>query len=211
MRAQSLKVFERLYAGAEHAEDLPWHADEPPPLLVKALAQREHAGTALDVGCGAGTYSVFMARHGYRVTALDVMPQAIDMVQRQARELSLYIEAHQTDIATWSTDQQFDIVLDVGCLHTPGSVDYSVYKSQLLKWLAPGGDFILLHFGRRGWWDWWPIGPSRVYPQTIIDLFAPELELVEFVPDHLRKMRPMLGFSALVGKFWFRRSDAAST
>lgn len=205
MRAQSVKIFERLYAGAKTAEDLPWHSDEPPPLLIKALDQRAAPGTALDVGCGAGTYSVFMARRGYRVTALDFMPQAIEMVRCRAAEAGLDIEAIQGDVETWSSDRQYHVVLDVGCLHSLGSIDCAGYKQQLLKWLAPGGDFILLHFGRRGWWDRWPIGPSRVYRDEIVTLFGPELELVEYLPERLGKVGPVLGFSALVGRYWFRR------
>lgn len=200
------KVFERLYAGAKTAEDLPWYSGEPPPLLIKALAQRAEPGAALDVGCGAGTYSVFMAKRGYRVTALDFMPQAIEMVRRHANEAGLDIEAIQADVSTWSADRQYDVVLDIGCLHTPDSIERTVYKQQLLKWLAPGGDFILLHFGRRGWWDWWPIGPNRIYRDEIVASFAPELELVEYLPDRFSKVRPMLGFSALIGCYWFRQS-----
>ena len=78
-------------------------------------------------------------------------------------------------------------------------------KSQLLNWLAPGGDFILLHFGRRGWWDWWPIGPKRVYRQTLCALFAPEFELVEYAAEHRRGMPLFISKSALIGRYWFRR------
>ncbi|TDJ48162.1 MAG: class I SAM-dependent methyltransferase [Gammaproteobacteria bacterium] len=205
MSAQSKNVFNRLYRSAEHAEDLPWHEAEPPELLAKALDQRSAPGTALDVGCGAGTYSLYMAGRGYRVTAIDFMPQAIAMLQARLRDTELDITAVQDDIGTWSADRQFDVVLDIGCLHTPGTIDRHLYKQQLLKWLAPGGDFILLHFGRRGWWDKWPIGPGRVSANVITDLFQPELKLLEYQPQLRGGMPWFMGRSALIGRYWFQR------
>jgi len=205
MSGQSRNVFNRLYKSAQKPEDLPWHEAEPPALLVRALDQRNTPGTALDIGCGSGTYSIYMAEHGYRVTAIDFMPQAISMLQTRIAGSELAIDAIQADVGKWTADHPFDIVLDIGCLHTPGTIEFGAYKAQLLDWLAPGGDFILVHFGRRGWWDWWPIGPSRVYADTLCRRFAPELELVEDLSEERRDMPVFIGRSALIGRYWFRR------
>ena len=209
MSDQSKGIFNRLYNSAEQPEDLPWHESEPPVLLVKALDQREESGkppgTALDIGCGAGSYSIYMAERGYQVTAIDFMPQAIAMLQERITGSDLAIEAVQADVGKWTPAHPFDVVLDIGCLHTPGTIDIDAYKAQLLNWLAPGGDFILVHFGRRGWWDWWPIGPSRVYVDSILRKFAPEFELVEDLSAERGGMPFFIGRSALVGRYWFRR------
>lgn len=205
MSGQSKGIFNRLYKSAEQAEDLPWHEADPPALLVKALDQRSASGTALDVGCGAGTYSIYMAERGYQVTAIDFMPQAIAMLQKQVEGSDLAIEALQADVGKWTASHPFDVVLDIGCLHTPGTIDIAAYKAQLLNWLAPGGDFILVHFGRRGWWDWWPIGPKRTYIADLCRTFAPEFELVEDISEEHRGMPRFIGGSALIGRYWFRR------
>ncbi len=205
MSEQSKHVFNRLYRSAEKPEDLPWHDVEPPKLLVRALDQRSTSGRALDIGCGAGTNSIYMAERGYRVTAIDFMPQAIAMLKGQITDADLPIEAVQADVGTWTTNEPFDVVLDIGCLHTPGTIEPALYKSQLLNWLAPAGDFILLHFGRRGWWDWWPIGPKRVYGETVRAMFAPELNLIEDASERRGGMPLFIGKSALIGRYWFRR------
>jgi len=209
MNPQSRKVFERLYRSAKTFEDLPWHAAEPPALLDKALGQRQGGGSALDVGSGSGTFSLYLAQRGYAVTAVDFMPQAVAMLKQRAADANLNIEAVQADIGRWESTQQFDVVLDVGCLHTPGTINPALYKQQLLKWLAPGGDFVLLHFARRGWWDRWPVGPSRVYRDTVVSWFQPELELVEFVSEPRTGIRWLLGRSALIGHYWFRRPPSS--
>lgn len=207
MSGQSRSVFHRLYKSAQKPEDLPWHEADPPALLVKALDQRDAPGRALDIGCGSGTYSIYMAERGYRVTAIDFMPQAIAMLQGRIAGRDLAIEALQADVGQWTADHPFDVVLDIGCLHTPGTIDIAAYKTQILNWLAPGGDFILLHFGRRGWWDWWPIGPSRVYADTLREQFAPEFDLVEDASEERRGMPFVIGRSALIGQYWYRRAD----
>lgn len=199
-------VFDRLYKSAARPEDLPWHDTDPPALLVKALDRRDAAGSALDIGCGAGTYSIYMAERGYQVTAIDFMPQAIAMLHDRIAGKELAINTVRADVGKWHTRNPVDVVLDVGCLHARGSLDLDAYKAQLLKWLAPGGDFILDHFGRRGWWDWWPIGPQRVYTDALRRHFAPEFELVEAVPELRHGFPLFLGRSALVGHYWFQRT-----
>lgn len=205
MGGQSKNLFNRLYKSAKKPEDLPWHEADPPALLVSALDRRNTVGRALDVGCGSGTYSMYMAKRGYRVTAIDFMPQAIAMLRERIAGTELPIEPNQADVGVWTTNEPFDVVLDVGCMHTPGTIERGAYKNQLLNWLAPGGDFVLLHFGRRGWWDWWPIGPSRVYGEALCSLFAPELELVQDASELRGNMPLFMGGSALIGRYWFKR------
>lgn len=202
----SRRVFERLYSNAVRPEDLPWHRDEPPALLTRALAQRRGVGSALDLGCGAGTYSLFMARRGYRVTAVDFMPQAVKMLSEQAAAAGLDIEAVQADIMTWTPPRAFDVVLDVGCLHSLRAAQRAAYATLLQKALGPGGDYILTHCGRRGWWDRWPIGPERLTDAEVLDLLGPHLRLRAYEPEIMRNMPLFMGRSALVGRYWLQKT-----
>lgn len=205
MKDLNVRVFERLYGNAQNCCDLPWHDPEPPALLVAALDQRGSASRALDVGCGAGTYSLYMAERGYDVTAIDFMPQAIEMVRQRAAEAGRDIEAVQADIMTWSADRPFDVILDVGCLHSLPIPERETYKRQLCRWLAPGGDYVLVHCGSRGWWDRWPVGPHRVGRADVEALFAPELTLREYRGERLR-LPLFIGCSALAARYWFKRN-----
>jgi len=205
MKNMNLRVFERLYGNAATYRDLPWHDPEPPALLVTAMNQRPVAGRALDVGCGGGTYSLYMAERGYDVTAIDFMPQAVEMVRQRAADAGYIIHSVQGDIRTWFADRPFDVILDVGCLHSLPLPEREIYKRQLCRWLAPGGDFILVHCGSRGWWDRWPIGPHRVGRDDVARLFAPELTLHEYRSERL-SLPLFIGCSALTSRYWFKRN-----
>lgn len=199
------KVFARIYAGARTCEDLPWHQPEPPRVLTRALAARSAPGTALDLGCGAGSYSIFMAQLGYHVTAVDFMPQAVAMARERARAAGMTIAVEQADVTRFDHPGPFDLVLDVGCLHGLPDELRPAYRRQLLRWLAPGGDYVLVHFSRRGWWDGWPIGPRRVNRAGIETFLGPALKTMAYEPEVLT-MPWFMGRRAEVGRYWFRRA-----
>lgn len=50
----------------------------PNPWLEQVLPSLGPAGTALELGCGSGRDAVFLAAAGWRVTAVDVLPDALE-------------------------------------------------------------------------------------------------------------------------------------
>jgi len=209
MSNKNLFIFNKLYDTAKVYSDLPWHDPEPPEMLARTLDGRSHPGRALDIGCGAGTYSLYMARRGYSVTAVDFMPKAVEMTRQRAKEAGADVEAVQADILSWQPDGAFDVILDVGCLHSLAQADRLRYRDQILRWLAPGGDFVLIHCGSRGWWDRWPIGPGRVAREKVESLFAPELQPADYSAELLTGMPLLVGRSALAARYRFHRAAAS--
>ena len=62
---------------------IPWDDDLPPPELM-ALVEKQPAGRALDLGCGYGRSSIYLAQHEWEVDGLDFVPQAV--CRRQSEE-----------------------------------------------------------------------------------------------------------------------------
>src|SRR5260370_30952578 len=84
----------RYRSGERAAEDL---FAAPTPLLVQAAAKLE-PGTALDIACGTGRNAIWLAEHGWKVTAVDGAPTAIDILNQRARERGLDIRSHVADL-----------------------------------------------------------------------------------------------------------------
>lgn len=195
-------VFSRLYRRAPNVESLPWHREEPPALLERAVAQRTTRGRALDLGCGEGVYAVYLAHQGFSVVAVDFVPAALAAARERAERAGIEIEFVEGDVVDYSAPSGFDVVLDSGCLHHLPRDKRSAYRTQLDDWLAPGGDYLLVHFANRPRVFWIPKGPSHVTRDQAVTLFAP-LELRDYDETHFDVPFPMGRMHA--GVYWFSR------
>ena len=75
-------IYERL-----SLDEIPWNLERPPELLVELVASGQVLpGEAVDLGCGAGNYTVWLAANGFRVTGLDISPEAIALAQKLAEK-----------------------------------------------------------------------------------------------------------------------------
>jgi SAM-dependent methyltransferase len=171
-------VMRKFYRKAEgHPERLPWHQEQPPRILRDSVAAVGR-GRALDVGCGAGVFSVWLAGQGMDVTGIDLFPEATAMGEARAKEHGVRVSFVTGDLFEYAPPQPFDLVHDSGCLHSLVGGNVQKYKQQLLRWLAPRGEYVLGHWGKRHALDWRPIGPRRRSEAEIAKIFGPELKIV---------------------------------
>jgi 2-polyprenyl-3-methyl-5-hydroxy-6-metoxy-1,4-benzoquinol methylase len=86
-RNDPLGWFEALYTDAKGStESIPWADEKANPHLVAWLDRENVAGggrKAVVVGCGLGDDAQELARRGFRVTAFDISPTAIDWAKRR--------------------------------------------------------------------------------------------------------------------------------
>jgi HemK-related putative methylase len=115
------------------------------------------APRALDMGTGSGIGAVFAARMGYRVTAVDVNPQAVRCARLNAmiNGLEDRITARQSDLFAAVAGERFDLVLfnppffrgaPRGALDAAWRGDGVIerFAAGLPEMLAPGGRALLL-------------------------------------------------------------------
>lgn len=198
------KFMESVYRKAKQPSDLLWHSEEPSAFLVEAIKNRRSVGKALDLGCGAGVFSVYMAKAGYEVTGVDFIPEALTMAKEFARKNKVdNVRWLQEDVLEWKTSEKFDIILDSGCLHTIS--EKRKFKDRITAWLSPDGDFILGHFGRRNFFDWRPMGPIRRSKESLQELFAPELTLKKYEARVQEGVPMPIGPSVQLQSLWFTR------
>ncbi len=126
------------------------------------LAAHQHIlkqGTALDVACGRGRNSLFLAEHGYQVTALDYSPVALSQLQEEAAHRGLQLASHLVDLEQQPQlpAGQFDLVINFYYMHRP----LLPVMQELVK---PGGLIIIRTFSSAGHFE-----PCRLKPEMILE------------------------------------------
>lgn len=83
---------------------------KPSDLLAKWI---DYAvpGKALDLACGTGRNSFFLAEKGFEVTAIDISPTAIEMAKKQALEKGLIISWIVSDLDKYKISGEFSIII----------------------------------------------------------------------------------------------------
>lgn len=201
--------FEDIYETAETEDDLPWHREEPWPMLRRLVEERSRAGRALDLGCGAGEFAVYLARHGYDVTGVDRNETAIQMAAARADREGVDLALVEADVLTWTADAAYDLVLDSGCYHGMADADRETYRHRLQDRLAPDGDFVLIHFSKKHFLDWRPVGPRRRSRATVKKEFAPSFVEVDYDEEIQTGVPLPVGPRPLVGQYWFKHASHA--
>jgi tellurite methyltransferase len=85
---------ERYRSGERSKED----SEAPPNPLLVETARRMTPGAALDLACGTGRNALWLAEQGWKVTALDGAPAAIEILQQRALEQGLDVDARVADL-----------------------------------------------------------------------------------------------------------------
>jgi SAM-dependent methyltransferase len=98
---------------------IPWHSDSPDKELVELIEGGTLSlGSALDVGCGAGTDAIYLASKGSNVTAIDVSREAIRIARDRAEKAGARVNFIVGDfLGTEFDNESFDFVNDRGCFH----------------------------------------------------------------------------------------------
>jgi SAM-dependent methyltransferase len=131
-------VWDEKYAAAEQL----W-SGEPNRALVDA-ATPLRVGRALDVGCGEGADAVWLARGGWKVTALEVSGVALGRAAGHARDAGVAVHWVHAELARAALPPaSFDLVSAQypALLRTPDAAA----ERALLAAVAPGGRLLLVH------------------------------------------------------------------
>ena len=128
---------------------------EPHPYLPTALASVT-PGRALELGCGDGVGAVWLASHGWTVTAVDVSEVALGIAAERAERAGVpsRITWQRADLADWTTQETFDLVTAF-FLHSPLELNCAATLARVAGQTREGGILLSVgHYTLPPWaWD----------------------------------------------------------
>ena len=98
-------------------------------------------GRVLEMGCGAGNTSVWLARQGYEVVGVDISPTAIEWARERAAEEHVQVTFLVGNVLNLEGQEnnRFDLVIDSHCLHCIIGPDRQDFLAEAFRTLKPGG------------------------------------------------------------------------
>ena len=170
------EFFERYAKG-----DLPWQIDRPQPEVLRLIKEGRFESPVLDMGCGAGDNAIELARRGYRVLGMDVVPEALRRAREKAAQAGLGqpLEFLLGDAGHLEeSGLEVETVLDCALFHIFEDEERPAYVRGLEAVLSPGGRLHILSFSEL---ETREPGPRRLTRESIAGAFGQGWTLEEAV------------------------------
>lgn len=160
--------------------DLPWDSGRP-DIHLPGVLESHGIGKrkAVEIGCGTGTNTIWLAQQGFEMTGMDIARNAIARAEEKVSAAG--VDAHLF-VGDFLIDQvpgaPFQFVYDRGVFHViDASEDRSRFASRVAELLVPDGMWHSLV----GSTDGPPreSGPPRRSATEIIQAVEPHFELLE--------------------------------
>ncbi|MDM4142772.1 MULTISPECIES: class I SAM-dependent methyltransferase [Mycobacterium] len=107
------------------------------------------AGSALEVGCGTGDCSIYLAQHGWKVTAVDFVAKPLERARAKAHAAGAavdFVQADVTQLSRTGIGANFELIVDNGCLHNMSDADRDAYVREITALAAPGARLLIVAF-----------------------------------------------------------------
>lgn len=127
------------------------YVDDVEKALLGEVAAPVSGERALDIGCGTGTHTMWLAEHGVHATGLDESAAMLDVARAKGARLDPAPQWRQGDAASLpAEDGTFDLVISVAALEFVDEPAAVVREAERV--LRPGGRLVLGLIGADSAW-----------------------------------------------------------
>jgi SAM-dependent methyltransferase len=133
-------------------DDIPWNLETPPDLLVELVdTGKVRPCKAIDLGCGAGNYVIYLAARGFDVTGVDFSPTAIKIAKENAKTRGVECSFLVVDAIDGldKINQTWDFAYGWGLLHHIFPDQRQKYVENVYRILNPKGKYLSLCFSEK--------------------------------------------------------------
>jgi len=144
--------------------------DEPSEISYYLLQRWKAKGFRrfLDLGCGPGRHSMQFARAGFDVTAFDLSPEAIALVEGKAKEAGIGIATCYGDMRLLPfADAAMDCLLAYHVISHTDSEGIREVLAEIKRILRPGGELYLTFCSKKAW-SFAEAGFERLDANTVV-------------------------------------------
>ncbi len=167
-------------------ERIPWNEEAPPDALVQLVdSGTVRPGRAVDLGCGAGNYAIYLAGRGFTVTGIDSSPTAIGLARRNAERKGTSCRFVVADVLgdLHEVGEAFDFAYDWELLHHIYPEQRAVYAANVHRLLNAGGRYLSVCFSEHDA-GFGGMGKYRETSLGTILYFSSESELRDLFEKH---------------------------
>ncbi len=100
----------------------------------------------LDVGCGDGRHSLYLAKSGFKVDAFDISTNAIDKLNYLKGKYKLNINTYICDVLDFEFKYKYDLIIVHGVLQFIKKEKQPIVIDLLKKWTKANGYNIIALF-----------------------------------------------------------------
>lgn len=112
----------------------------PNPYLARELSGLQ-PGTALDAGCGSGAEAIWLASHGWQVTAADISAEALSRAADRAATSEVHVQWVEADLSIWEPGTRFDLVTTH---YAHPAIPQLEFYDRIADWVTPGGTLLIV-------------------------------------------------------------------
>ena len=143
------------------------------PKELKELVETNNPKTSLELGCGLGRFSRYMAEQGIKATGVDFSSVAIGKAKKRVandERKPTFVIGDVTNLEMIT--EQFDVSFDIGCFHCLDEEDQRKYVSEVYRLLKPGAIHLIWAFYAS------PVG-IKLTPEYIAKIFGKHFQLAK--------------------------------